>query len=123
MGGNRVGPRGCSFSGFTQPGDIHTAFDIPKGVNAEDWLSMRFATCLSPTLSKRTDSRAEIAKPSTSFSLTRAHQQKTSTRSKTSTSSRRASTTSLQPPSAPQHDRSLLERRRWDQEPDGKMVS
>ncbi|KAH7316748.1 hypothetical protein B0I35DRAFT_503846 [Stachybotrys elegans] len=35
------GPRGCAFSGFTQPGDIHTAFDIPKGVDAEEWLRMR----------------------------------------------------------------------------------
>lgn len=25
---SRIGPRGCSFSGYTQPGDIHAAFDV-----------------------------------------------------------------------------------------------
>ncbi|VBB80424.1 Putative Sulfite reductase, alpha subunit (flavoprotein) [Podospora comata] len=38
---SRMGPRGCSFSGYTQPGDIHAAFDIPRGVDAEEWLRMR----------------------------------------------------------------------------------
>lgn len=38
---SRVGPRGCSFSGYSQPGDIHAAFDIPRGVDAEEWLRLR----------------------------------------------------------------------------------
>ena len=54
---SRLGPRGCSFSGYCQPGDVHAAFDvccpeslvfslltdvqIPKGVDAEEWLRMR----------------------------------------------------------------------------------
>ncbi|KAI6377713.1 hypothetical protein MCOR25_002437 [Pyricularia grisea] len=35
------GPRGCSFSGYSQPGDLHAAFDIPRGVDAEEWLRLR----------------------------------------------------------------------------------
>ncbi|KAL2116173.1 hypothetical protein VTJ04DRAFT_10428 [Mycothermus thermophilus] len=38
---SRMGPRGCAFSGYAQPGDIHAAFDIPRGVDAEEWLRMR----------------------------------------------------------------------------------
>ncbi|KAI1376652.1 hypothetical protein F4677DRAFT_84366 [Hypoxylon crocopeplum] len=38
---SRMGPRGCAFSGYSQPVDIHTAFDIPRGVDAEEWLRMR----------------------------------------------------------------------------------
>ncbi|KAF5025351.1 hypothetical protein F66182_2562 [Fusarium sp. NRRL 66182] len=30
--------RGCAFSGVSQPGDIHAAFDIPRGIDTEDWL-------------------------------------------------------------------------------------
>ncbi|KAF4834122.1 Sulfite reductase [NADPH] flavoprotein alpha-component [Colletotrichum siamense] len=37
----RVGPRGCSFSGYTQPGDLHAAFDIPRGVDVDEWLRAR----------------------------------------------------------------------------------
>lgn len=29
---SRMGPRGCSFSGFSQPGDIHAAFDVSQWV-------------------------------------------------------------------------------------------
>ncbi|KAF2179489.1 hypothetical protein K469DRAFT_641030 [Zopfia rhizophila CBS 207.26] len=39
--GSRIGPRGCTFSGFTQPGDIHAAFDIPREMNAEEYLRQR----------------------------------------------------------------------------------
>ncbi|TLD33067.1 hypothetical protein PspLS_00643 [Pyricularia sp. CBS 133598] len=35
------GPRGCSFSGYSQPGDLYAAFDIPRGVDAEEWLRLR----------------------------------------------------------------------------------
>ncbi|KAI0423459.1 cytochrome b5-like Heme/Steroid binding domain-containing protein [Xylaria sp. FL1042] len=38
---NRKGPRGCSFSGFSQPGNIREAFDIPQGVDSDEWLRMR----------------------------------------------------------------------------------
>ncbi|KAI1390895.1 uncharacterized protein F4822DRAFT_442135 [Hypoxylon trugodes] len=38
---SQMGPRGCAFSGYGQPGDIHAAFDIPRGVDAEEWLRMR----------------------------------------------------------------------------------
>ncbi|KAI3557410.1 sulfite reductase flavoprotein alpha-component [Colletotrichum abscissum] len=37
----RVGPRGCSFSGYTQQGDLHAAFDIPRGVDVDEWLRAR----------------------------------------------------------------------------------
>ncbi|KAF6816566.1 sulfite reductase flavoprotein alpha-component [Colletotrichum sojae] len=37
----RVGPRGCSFSGYTQPGDLHAVFDIPRGVDVDEWLRTR----------------------------------------------------------------------------------
>ncbi|KAJ2898070.1 sulfite reductase flavoprotein alpha-component [Zalerion maritima] len=38
---SRMGPRGCSFSGFTQGGDLHAAFDIPRGVDVAEWLKAR----------------------------------------------------------------------------------
>ncbi|SPO05370.1 related to nitric-oxide synthase, salivary gland [Cephalotrichum gorgonifer] len=38
---SRTGPRGCSFSGFTQPGDVHAAFNIPSGVDVDDFLRAR----------------------------------------------------------------------------------
>ncbi|KDN70089.1 putative sulfite reductase flavoprotein alpha-component [Colletotrichum sublineola] len=37
----RNGPRGCSFSGYTQQGDLHAAFDIPRGVDVDEWLRAR----------------------------------------------------------------------------------
>ncbi|KAH6678759.1 sulfite reductase flavoprotein alpha-component [Plectosphaerella plurivora] len=37
----RTGPRGCSFSGYTQQGDLHAAFDIPQGAHVDDWLRDR----------------------------------------------------------------------------------
>ncbi|KAH7183585.1 uncharacterized protein B0J16DRAFT_290214 [Fusarium flagelliforme] len=33
--------RGCAFSGASQPGDIHAAFDIPRGIDPDDWLRTR----------------------------------------------------------------------------------
>ncbi|KAG6363905.1 hypothetical protein INS49_009008 [Diaporthe citri] len=38
---SRVGPRGCSFSGYCQTGDLRTAFEIPHGVDSEEWLRGR----------------------------------------------------------------------------------
>ncbi|OLN87602.1 Sulfite reductase [NADPH] flavoprotein alpha-component [Colletotrichum chlorophyti] len=37
----RVGPRGCSFSGYTQQGDLYTAFDVPRGADVDEWLRTR----------------------------------------------------------------------------------
>ncbi|KAI0912553.1 cytochrome b5-like Heme/Steroid binding domain-containing protein [Ustulina deusta] len=48
--GNRKGPRGCSFSGFSQPGNIREAFDIPHGVDSEEWLRMRERTSINQLL-------------------------------------------------------------------------
>lgn len=38
---SRVGPRGCSFSGYCQPGDLRTAFEIPADMDSEEWLRAR----------------------------------------------------------------------------------
>ncbi|EFQ28219.1 cytochrome b5-like Heme/Steroid binding domain-containing protein [Colletotrichum graminicola] len=56
----RMGPRGCSFSGFSQPGDIHTAFDIPRGINAEEWLRMRERKSINHVLYSQYPSTQEI---------------------------------------------------------------
>ncbi|KAI1361987.1 cytochrome b5-like Heme/Steroid binding domain-containing protein [Xylaria arbuscula] len=40
-GAKQMGARGCSFSGFSQPGNLREAFDIPQGVDSEEWLRMR----------------------------------------------------------------------------------
>ncbi|KAK1851941.1 cytochrome b5-like Heme/Steroid binding domain-containing protein [Colletotrichum chrysophilum] len=57
---SRMGPRGCSFSGFSQPGDIHTAFDIPRGVDAEEWLRMRERKSINQILYSSYPSQQEI---------------------------------------------------------------
>ncbi|KAK1654596.1 cytochrome b5-like Heme/Steroid binding domain-containing protein [Colletotrichum phormii] len=57
---SRMGPRGCSFSGFSQPGDIHTAFDIPRGVDAEEWLRMRERKSINHVLYSQYPSQQEI---------------------------------------------------------------
>ncbi|TQN65243.1 NADPH oxidoreductase A, partial [Colletotrichum shisoi] len=76
---SRTGPRGCSFSGFTQPGDIHTAFDvspeshpvlsisdtpmtvqIPRGVDAKEWLRMRERKSINHVLYSKYPSTQEI---------------------------------------------------------------
>ncbi|KAH8177697.1 cytochrome b5-like heme/Steroid binding domain-containing protein [Sarocladium implicatum] len=36
-----MGPRGCSFSGFSQAGDMHDAFNIPRDVKIDEWLRDR----------------------------------------------------------------------------------
>ncbi|PKS13124.1 hypothetical protein jhhlp_000466 [Lomentospora prolificans] len=38
---SRTGPRGCSFSGYHQAGDLHAAFDIPRGVDVDEFLRTR----------------------------------------------------------------------------------
>ncbi|KAF2473623.1 uncharacterized protein BDR25DRAFT_124163 [Lindgomyces ingoldianus] len=39
--GSKLGPRGCTFSGFAQPGDLHAAFDIPMHINPVHHLRQR----------------------------------------------------------------------------------
>ncbi|KAI1745101.1 cytochrome b5-like Heme/Steroid binding domain-containing protein [Xylaria scruposa] len=67
--GNRTGPRGCSFSGFSQPGNIREAFDIPRGLDPEEWLRMRerqsinqllYSNIPSPQIIDAAKSQAEI---------------------------------------------------------------
>ncbi|KAK3900396.1 alpha subunit of putative sulfite reductase [Staphylotrichum tortipilum] len=57
---SRIGPRGCSFSGYTQPGDIHAAFDVPRGVDAEEWLRMRERKSINEILYSNIPSTKEI---------------------------------------------------------------
>ncbi|KAK1996895.1 cytochrome b5-like Heme/Steroid binding domain-containing protein [Colletotrichum falcatum] len=61
---SRTGPRGCSFSGFAQPGDIHTAFDAspppPPRIDAEEWLRMRERKSINHVLYSRYPSAREI---------------------------------------------------------------
>ncbi|KAK4211511.1 alpha subunit of putative sulfite reductase [Rhypophila decipiens] len=59
-GRSQVGPRGCSFSGYCQPGDIHAAFDIPRGVDAEEWLRMRERKSINEVLYRNFPSVKEI---------------------------------------------------------------
>ncbi|KAH7146705.1 cytochrome b5-like Heme/Steroid binding domain-containing protein [Dactylonectria estremocensis] len=54
------GPRGCSFSGTDQPGDIHAAFDIPRGVDVEEWLRMRERKSINQILYSNYPSRQDI---------------------------------------------------------------
>ncbi|EPE02341.1 sulfite reductase flavoprotein alpha-component [Ophiostoma piceae UAMH 11346] len=55
------GPRGCSFSGFCQPGDLHAAFNIPQGVDADEWLRMRERKSINQLLYSEIPSVQEIA--------------------------------------------------------------
>ncbi|OTA80529.1 hypothetical protein M434DRAFT_37948 [Hypoxylon sp. CO27-5] len=57
---SRMGPRGCAFSGYGQPGDIHAAFDIPRGVDAEEWLRMRERKSINQLLYNNIPSVQEI---------------------------------------------------------------
>ncbi|KDN61558.1 putative cytochrome b5-like Heme/Steroid binding domain-containing protein [Colletotrichum sublineola] len=57
---SRMGPRGCSFSGFSQPGDIHAAFDIPRGIDAAEWLRMRERKSINHVLYSQYPSTQEI---------------------------------------------------------------
>ncbi|KAI0110397.1 cytochrome b5-like Heme/Steroid binding domain-containing protein [Nemania sp. FL0031] len=68
-GNNRMGPRGCSFSGFSQPGNLREAFDIPQGVDSDEWLRMRdrksinqllYTNIPSPQIIQAAKNQAEI---------------------------------------------------------------
>ncbi|KAI8652845.1 Cytochrome b5 heme-binding domain-containing protein [Fusarium keratoplasticum] len=52
--------RGCAFSGMAQPGDIHAAFDIPRGVDVEDWLRTREQKSINELLYTSYPSRKEV---------------------------------------------------------------
>ncbi|KAI0119306.1 hypothetical protein F4814DRAFT_458635 [Daldinia grandis] len=57
---SRMGPRGCTFSGYGQPGDLHAAFDIPRGVDAGEWLRMRERKSINQLLYTNIPSVQEI---------------------------------------------------------------
>ncbi|KAF3063806.1 Sulfite reductase [NADPH] flavoprotein alpha-component [Daldinia childiae] len=57
---SRMGPRGCAFSGYSQPVDLHAAFDIPRGVDAGEWLRMRERKSINQLLYTNIPSVQEI---------------------------------------------------------------
>ncbi|EXK79177.1 hypothetical protein FOQG_16196 [Fusarium oxysporum f. sp. raphani 54005] len=60
-GSSRVGQaRGCTFAGAIQPGDIRAAFDIPHGIDTEDWLRKRERKSINELLYTDYPSRKEI---------------------------------------------------------------
>ncbi|CAJ0554480.1 Ff.00g129930.m01.CDS01 [Fusarium sp. VM40] len=54
------GRRGCAFSGASQPGDIHAAFDIPRGIDAEEWLRTRERQSINDLLYANYPSREQV---------------------------------------------------------------
>ncbi|KAF2688123.1 hypothetical protein K458DRAFT_361117 [Lentithecium fluviatile CBS 122367] len=58
--GSRMGPRGCTMSGFAQSGDVHAAFGIPPHVNVEDFLRQRERKAINELLYSNVPSMAEI---------------------------------------------------------------
>ncbi|KAF5003677.1 hypothetical protein FDECE_9787 [Fusarium decemcellulare] len=54
------GPRGCAFSGFAQHGDIHAAFDIPRGIDTEEWLRTRERRSINELIYRDYPSRKDI---------------------------------------------------------------
>ncbi|SPJ78128.1 related to nitric-oxide synthase, salivary gland [Fusarium torulosum] len=52
--------RGCGFSGASQPGDIHAAFDIPRGIDAEEWLRTRERQSINDLLYAEFPSREQV---------------------------------------------------------------
>lgn len=72
-----MGPRGCTFSGYGQSGDIHAAFDIPRGVDAAEWLRMRERKSINQLLYNDIPSVQEIdmAKTQAEVDAFNAHEQ------------------------------------------------
>ncbi|KAI1872346.1 uncharacterized protein JN550_004065 [Neoarthrinium moseri] len=68
--GSQLGPRGCSFSGFAQPGDVRTAFNIPNGVETEEWLRMRERKAINEILYSDVPSTKELNATSNIDALT-----------------------------------------------------
>ncbi|CAF3544282.1 unnamed protein product [Fusarium graminearum] len=57
--------RGCAFSGASQPGDLHAAFDIPRGVDPDDWLRTRERKSINELLYKSFPSRETLDRAKT----------------------------------------------------------
>ncbi|KAF2790559.1 hypothetical protein K505DRAFT_377429, partial [Melanomma pulvis-pyrius CBS 109.77] len=57
---SRMGPRGCTFSGFAQPGDVHAAFGIPANQNVEQFLRQRERKAINELIYSNVPSMAEI---------------------------------------------------------------
>ncbi|KAM0816938.1 putative indoleamine 2,3-dioxygenase [Seiridium cardinale] len=68
--GSQMGPRGCSFSGFAQPGDIRAAFNIPNGIETNDWLRMRERKAINEILYSDVPAGRELNKTHNIDSLT-----------------------------------------------------
>ncbi|KAH9894721.1 sulfite reductase flavoprotein alpha-component [Xylariomycetidae sp. FL2044] len=71
----QMGPRGCSFSGYTQPGDVRAAFSIPSGVETGEWLRMRERTAINEILYSQAQSAQELNAVSNIDTLTANEQQ------------------------------------------------
>ncbi|KNB12503.1 hypothetical protein FOXG_12094 [Fusarium oxysporum f. sp. lycopersici 4287] len=52
--------RGCAFSAAAQPGDLHAAFDIPRGIDTEEWLRARERKTINELLYADYPSREEV---------------------------------------------------------------
>ncbi|KAF5664743.1 hypothetical protein FHETE_7015 [Fusarium heterosporum] len=61
-GSSRLGQtrRGCAFSGVAQPGDLHAAFDLPRGIDTEEWLRTRERQSINELLYASYPSRKEV---------------------------------------------------------------
>ncbi|KAI1759839.1 hypothetical protein GGR53DRAFT_117515 [Hypoxylon sp. FL1150] len=67
---SRMGPRGCAFSSYGSPaGDIHAAFDIPRGVVVEEWLRMRERKAINQLLYANIPSVEELGMVKTQAEL------------------------------------------------------
>ncbi|KAH6625494.1 hypothetical protein C7974DRAFT_455624 [Boeremia exigua] len=58
--GSRTGPRGCTMSGFSQPGDVHAAFGIPQHENVEEFLRERERKAINELIYSNVPSMAAI---------------------------------------------------------------
>ncbi|CAI6332041.1 unnamed protein product [Periconia digitata] len=57
---SKIGPRGCTFSGYAQPGDVHAAFGIPADANVEEFLRKRERKAINELLYSNVPSMHEI---------------------------------------------------------------
>ncbi|KAF2026478.1 hypothetical protein EK21DRAFT_74173 [Setomelanomma holmii] len=63
--GSQLGPRGCTFSGFAQPGDVHAALGIPAHISVGDFLRQRERKAINELLYSKVPSMAEIKESQT----------------------------------------------------------
>ncbi|KAH8658059.1 sulfite reductase flavoprotein alpha-component [Xylariales sp. PMI_506] len=61
-GMGRSGPRGCSFSGFTQPGDIRAAFQLGNGIDVDEFLRNRERKAINEILYANVPTTQELNK-------------------------------------------------------------